>query len=96
MEDKPTDEPSQEPQGWKKQRRFTFSDVVMNAVEPGVNQSILLFINVVFLLLLLTLVLIIQFSTGYKTYMVILVFLAFGLLLAFNWLVISLFVVDSQ
>lgn len=63
---------------------FSMTDVVLNAVEPGVNPSVLMFINVVFLLLLLTLILIIAFSTGYKTYMVLLVILAFGLFIGFN------------
>lgn len=66
-------------------RRFTFSDIAANAFEPGVNKSVLLFINVVFLLLLLTIVLIIQFSTGYKLYMILLITLAFALFIGFNW-----------
>ena len=68
----------------KKSRRFTLSDVILNAFQPGVNHSVLMFINIVFLLLLLTLILIIAFLTGYKLYMVILLMIAFGLFIGFN------------
>ena len=70
---------------FRQEKRFSFADVIFNAVEPGVNRSVLLFVNAVFLILLLIIVLIIQFSTGYKLYMIILITLAFGLFIAFNW-----------
>ena len=68
----------------KESRRFSLSDVILNVFQPGVNHSVLMFINIVFLLLLLTLILIIAFLTGYKLYMVILVMIAFGLFIGFN------------
>jgi hypothetical protein len=66
------------------QRRFSVSDVVLSAIKPGINHSLLQFINGVFLVLILTIVLIICFLTGYKLYMIILLVLAFGLFIGLN------------
>ena len=63
--------------------KFSFSDVVRNAVEPGVNHSVMMFVNIVFLLLILTIIIMIGFSNG-KLYMIVLLMLAFGLFIAFN------------
>ena len=58
-------------------------DVVLNAFEPGVNNSVLLFMNIVFVLLLCSLVAI-TFIIGFNIHLLILGILAFGLMLAFN------------
>ena len=72
---------------WTQEKRFSVSQVILNAVQPGVNHSVLLFVNAIFLLLLLTIVLVIAFSTGLKLYMVLMIIIAFALFIGFNWLV---------
>lgn len=69
----------------KTDKRFSLSDVVLDAIQPGVNHSVLMFVNIVFLLLILTVILIMGFSSGYKMYMMILLLiLAVGLFIGFN------------
>ena len=72
---------------WTQEKRFSVSQVILNAVQPGVNHSVLLFVNAIFLLLLLTIVLVIAFSTGLKLYMVLMIIIAFALFIGFNWFV---------
>ena len=59
-------------------------DVALNAVEPGFNRSVLLVLNIAFVLLLLTL-LGVTFLTGLNVHVIILGVLALGLQIAFNW-----------
>ena len=59
------------------------SDLVLNAFEPGVNSSVLIFLNLVFFLLLATLVAI-MFITGINWHIIFLAILAVGLLIGFN------------
>ncbi len=58
------------------------SDIVLNAIEPGVNTSVLIFINVVFALLLFTVVgiLLIEFNVLLLTFGL----LAAGLMIGVN------------
>ena len=64
--------------------RGFIQDVVLNAVEPGINSSVLLFLNGVFVLLLLTLFLI-ALIVGLNIHLLFLAILSLGLMLAFNW-----------
>ena len=59
-------------------------DVLLNAVEPGVNTSVLLFLNGIFVLLLCTLAVVAIF-VGLNVHIVVLGVLALGLMLGFNW-----------
>ena len=59
-------------------------DVALNAVEPGFNKSVLLVLNIAFILLLLTL-LAVTFLTGLNVHVIFLGVLALGLQIAFNW-----------
>ena len=63
--------------------RGFFSDLVLNAFEPGVNSSVLVFLNVVFFLLLATLVAV-TFVTGINVHIIFLGIIALGLMIGFN------------
>ena len=63
--------------------RGFFSDLVLNALEPGVNSSVLVFLNVVFFLLLATLIAV-TFITGLNFHIVFLGVMALGLMIGFN------------
>ena len=64
------------------QSRGFVSDIILNAIEPGVNASVLIFINVVFALLLVTVVVILLIDFN----VILLVFgiLAAGLMIGMN------------
>ena len=64
-------------------RRGFVLDVVLNSIEPGVNSSVLLFLNGVFVLLLATLAVVAVF-TGFNVHIIFLGVLALGLMIAFN------------
>ena len=66
-----------------KSRGFLLN-VALNAVEPGFNRSVLLVLNIAFVLLLLTL-LAVTFLTGLNVHVIILGVLALGLQIGFNW-----------
>lgn len=68
--------PEGEPRGF-------VSDIIMNAVEPGVSYSVLLFLNIVFLLLLLTLVAL-MLLTGFNIHLMVFSILTVGLMIGFN------------
>ena len=59
------------------------SDIILNAVEPGVNYSVLLFLNIVFVLLFLTLVLF-TFITDFNIHLIFLSILTLGLMIGLN------------
>ena len=59
------------------------ADVVMSAVEPGVNSSVLLFMNIVFVLLFCFLVLF-TVLTGFNIHLIFLSILSLGLMIAIN------------
>ena len=59
-------------------------DIVLNIFEPGVNQSVLIFLNLTFLLLLLTLVGL-TVLVGFNLHILFLIVLAVGLMVGFNW-----------
>ena len=59
------------------------ADIIMNAVEPGVNSSVLLFLNIVFVLLFCTLVLF-TVLTGFNIHLIFLSILSLGLMIAMN------------
>lgn len=59
------------------------SDIILNAVEPGVNNSVLIFLNIVFTLLLLTLVALILL-TGFNIHLVLFSILTVGLMIGLN------------
>ena len=63
--------------------RGILADIILNAVEPGTNQTVLIFLNLVFLLLLATLVGVSVF-TGINIHIVILGIITIGLGLGFN------------
>ena len=69
--------PEREPRGF-------FQDVVLNAVEPGFNTSVLLVLYGSFVLLLCTL-LAVTLLTGLNVHVIVLGVLTLGLLIAFNW-----------
>lgn len=76
------------PQGSKheqqeKERRGFLFDIVLNAVEPGVNNSVLIFLNGVFVLLLVTIVLV-ALLIGLNIHVIILGIIALGLMVGFN------------
>lgn len=64
--------------------RSFIQDVVLNAVEPGVNHSVLVFLNTIFVLLLCTLVAV-TVLTGLNIHIILLGVLTLGLLLGLNW-----------
>ncbi len=59
------------------------SDIILNAVEPGVNYSVLLFLNIVFVLLFSTLVIFI-FVTDFNLHLIFLSILTLGLMIGIN------------
>jgi hypothetical protein len=59
------------------------TDLLLNAIEPGVNNSVLIFLNLVFFLLLVTLVAV-TFITGINLHVIFLGILALGLMIGFN------------
>ena len=65
--------------------RGFLADVVLNAVEPGVNRSVLVLLNVVFVLLLVTLVTIMVFIVGMNVHVIIMCILAAGVMIGLNW-----------
>ena len=65
------------------QSRGFLSDIVLNTIEPGVNASVLIFLNVVFVLLLATLVGV-SIVTGFSIHILIFGVLAVGLMVGFN------------
>lgn len=79
--------PYQETQGQSRhgQARGFITDVALSVVEPGVNSSVLVFINAVFVLLLITLILILVFLTGFNMHVIIMCLLAVGVLIGINW-----------
>ena len=64
--------------------RGFIQDVMLNAIEPGINNSVLLFLNIVFVLLLLTLFLI-SLIVGLNIHLLFLAILSLGFMVAFNW-----------
>ena len=63
--------------------RGFLNDLMLNAFEPGVNSSVLIFLNLVFFLLLITLVAV-TFITGINMHIIFLGILALGLMIGFN------------
>lgn len=59
-------------------------DIVLNVFEPGVNRSVLIFLNLAFVLLLLTLVGL-TLLVGLDINILLLTVLALGLMVGFNW-----------
>lgn len=73
------------------QSRGFFSDIVLNAIQPGVNYSVLLFLNIVFGLLLLT-VLVLAIVTNFNVHLVVFAILTAGLMISLNmWASFALF-----
>ncbi len=65
------------------QSRGFISDIILNAVEPGVNYSVLLFLNIVFILLLLIPVMM-SVLTGFNIHLLIFGVLTVMLMIGFN------------
>ena len=65
--------------------RGFIADVVLSAVEPGVNGSVLVLVNAVFVLLLVTLTLILVFLTGFNVHVIVMCLLSLGVLIGVNW-----------
>ncbi len=63
--------------------RGVFADIILNAVEPGTNLTVLIFLNVVFVLLLATLAGVSVF-TGINIHVIILSIITLGLCVGFN------------
>ena len=63
--------------------RGFIADLLLNAFEPGVNSSVLIFLNLVFFLLLVTLVAV-MFITGINLHIIFLGILALGLMIGLN------------
>ena len=61
------------------------ADVVLSVVEPGVNNSVLVLVNAVFVLLVVTLTLILVFLTGFNIHVIIMCLLSVGVLIGVNW-----------
>jgi hypothetical protein len=70
------------PRGGKQSSGFV-SDVILNAVEPGVNYSVVIFINIVFGLLLVTSV-VLTIVTEFNTHLIFFTILTAGLMIALN------------
>ena len=66
--------------------RGVVQDIVLNIFEPGVNRSVLIFLNLTFLLLILTLIGI-TVLVGLDLHILFLMVLAVGLMVGFNWYV---------
>ena len=67
------------------QARGFITDVVLSAIEPGVNNSVLVLINAIFVLLVVTLTLILVLLTGFNIHVIIMCLLAVGVLIGVNW-----------
>ncbi len=63
--------------------RGVFADIVLNTMEPGTNQTVLIFLNLVFLLLLATLAGVSVF-TGVNIHVIVLGIITIGLCVGFN------------
>ena len=59
-------------------------DIILSVFEPGVNQSVLIFLNLAFVLLLLTLAGL-TLLVGLDLHILFLIGLAIGLMAGFNW-----------
>lgn len=59
------------------------SDIILNAVEPGVNNSVIIFINIVFGLLLVTAVAL-TIVLGFNIHLIVFSILTAGLMIALN------------
>lgn len=59
------------------------SDIILNAVEPGVNHSVIIFVNIVFGLLIVT-ALTLTIITGFNIHLMIFSILSAGLMIALN------------
>ena len=59
------------------------SDIILNALEPGVTYPVLLFLNIVFVLLLVTLVMLILL-VGFNIHLLVFLFLTAGLMIGLN------------
>ena len=70
-------------QSSRSEPRGFVTDLVLNAVEPGVNSSVLIFLNLVFFLLLVTLVGI-TVITGLNIHIIFLGVVALGIMIGFN------------
>ena len=73
---------SHSPNSAENSRGFV-SDIILNAFEPGVNYSILVCLNVVFVFLLLTLVAL-CFITDFNIHLIIFIVLTVGLMIGLN------------
>lgn len=69
--------------GTKSQSCGFVSDIILNAVEPGVNYSVIAFINIVFGLLLLTSI-VLTILTGFNLHLIFFTILTVGLMVALN------------
>ena len=65
------------------QPRGFVSDIVLNAVEPGVNGPVLFFMNTVFVLLFSTVV-VLSFLTGFNIHILLFGILTIGLMVGIN------------
>lgn len=70
-------------------------DIVLNIFEPGVNQSVLIFLNLIFLLLLLTLIGV-TVLVGFDLHILFLMVLAVGLMAGFNWYAALIYIEIQQ
>ena len=75
--------PPSSPPAPQSQRGFV-EDIVLNIFEPGANRSVLIFLNLTFVLLLLTLVGLTAL-VGPDLHILFLIALAVGLMAGFNW-----------
>lgn len=71
--------PAPQPEG-----RGFVQDIVLNIFEPGVNQSVLIFLNLSFVLLILTLI-VLTVLVGFDLHVLFMTVLAVGLMAGFNW-----------
>lgn len=67
----------------KEEPRGFVSDIILNAIEPGVNKSVLLFLNIIFVLLLITLIAQ-SFLIGFNVHLIIMSILTVGLMIGVN------------
>ena len=71
------------PRGSKPVSQGFLADIVLNTVEPGTNQAVLIFLNIVFVLLLVTLAGV-TVVTGINIHVIFLAIIALGLMVGFN------------
>ena len=69
--------------GTQSQSRGFVSDIILNAVEPGVNYSVIAFVNIVFGLLLLTSI-VLTVLTDFNLHLIFFTILTAGLMVALN------------